>query len=207
MIIQDARKRMRGRVVRLALAMVALVACVGVQPAYAQTEEPCTYGGAQALLLEAPVAATQSDRSDRPHLGELWEECQFRLYRDGQTITFREGDYILGAIAVWWTYDEMDEFGLSRGEAIEDLQLITDRIEIAKLDGRKRGPFEPVPVIVTSYRDAQLFGTHIVFNQRGFIAHLPAGEYLVRWTQSYPGSIAFPAFRDESTVRLLVTPV
>lgn len=207
MIMHDARKRMTARVVRLGLAFVALLTCVGVQPSSAQTGEPCTYGGAQALLQAAPIAATQSDRSDRPHLGQLWDECQFRLYRDKETVTFREGDYFLGAIAVWWSYEEMDEFGWNRDEAIDDLELVTDRIEIAVVTERKRGPFESVSVIVTQYRDAQLFGSHIVFNQRGFIAQFPAGEYLVRWTQSYPGSSAFPACRDVSTVRLVVTPV
>jgi hypothetical protein len=67
------------------------------------------------------------------------------------------------------------------------------------------GPFEPVPLIETKYRDAPLVSPlgegHIVFNQRGFITQLPAGEYLVHWTESYPG---FPDF--EATVRLLVTP-
>jgi hypothetical protein len=156
--------------------MLAVMACIGVQPAQAQTEETCTYGGAQALLLEAPVAATQFDRSDRPHLGELWEECQFRLYRDGETVTFREGDYILGAIAVWWTYKDMNEFGWSREQAIEDLRLVTDRIEVADVNGRKRGPFEPVPVIVTSYRDAELFGTHTSSTSGGSSRNCPPGS-------------------------------
>lgn len=184
----------------LALAL-ALVACIGPQPALAQTEEPCSYGDAQALLLEVPVAATQSDRSDRPHLGGLWKECQFRLYEHGETFTFGEDDYILGGIAWWWSYEEMEEFGWSREEAIADLQLVTDRVEIAVVNRGKREPFEPVPLILTSYRDAQLFGTHIVFNHRAFIAQLPAGDYLVRWTESYPG---FPD--SKATVRLLVTP-
>lgn len=209
MILQHTRRRMMGRAARLGLAAVAVAACIGVQPARAQADGPCTYSGAQALLFEGPVAATQSDRSDRPHLGELWRECQFRLYRDGETVTFRQGDYILGAIAVWWSYQQMDEFGLSRAEAIDDLELVTDQIEIAVVTDGIAGPFEPVPVIVTSYRDAQLEVAavedaaegHIVFNQRGFISQLPAGEYLVRWTQAYPG---FPDF--VSTVRLLVTP-
>jgi hypothetical protein len=202
MKLQDARIERFGRAARLGLAMVALVTFIGMQPARGETEEACTYGDAQALLLEAPVAATQSDRSDRPHLGGLWDECQFRLYENRETFTFQEDDHILGGIAWWWTYEEMDAFGWTRAEAIEDLELVTDRIELAVRDGDRWGPFEPVPVIVTSYRDAQLFGTHIVFNHRAFIAQLTAGEYLVRWTESYPGTRDF-----RSTVRLLVTPV
>jgi hypothetical protein len=192
---------MMGRAARLGLVMVAVVACIGVRPARADTEQTCTYGGAQALLQAAPVGATQSGTSDRAHLGELWEACQFRLYRDGETITFREDDYILGGIAAFWFYEEIDEFGWTRAEAIEDMRLVTDRVEMAIVTDGIAGPFEPVPLIVTRYRDAPLFGGHIVWNHRAFITQLPAGEYLVRWTQSYPG---FPDF--ESTVRLLVTP-
>lgn len=205
MMLQDTRPARLGRV-WTGLVIVAVVACMGVPPARAETGDPCTYGGALALLEAAPVAATQASRSEekgiRPHLGGLWDECQFRLYQDKETIPFQADDYILGGIAVWWTYDEMAQFGLSRAEAIEDLERVTDRIEIATVDGRGGRPrFAPVPVIVTTYRDAQLFGSQIVYNHRAFIAKLPAGEYLVRWTQSYPG------FRDfVSTVRLLVTP-
>ena len=206
MTLQDARPARLGRV-WTGLVVLAVVACVGIQPARAETGDPCTYGGAQALLQAVPVAASRSDLSEetgiQPHLGGLWDECQFRLYEDKQTVTFQEDDYILGGIAVWWTYDEMAQFGFSRAEAIEDLQRITDRIEIATVDGRGGRPrFEPVSVIVTPYRDAQLFGTQIVYNHRAFIAKLPAGEYLVRWTQSAPW------WRDfVSTVRLVVTRV
>jgi hypothetical protein len=181
--------------------MLAVVACIGLQPALAQTERPCSYGDAQALLLEVPVAATQSERSDHSHLGGLWEDCQFRGYADGETFSFGEDDYILGGIAWWWSYDEMEEFGWSRAEAIEDLQLVTQRVEMAIVTNGIAGPFEAVPVIVTRYRDAQLFGSHIVFNHRAIIVKLPAGEYLVRWTESYPG---FPD--SEATIRLVVTP-
>jgi hypothetical protein len=197
-----AARRPRRLIGTVSALVFAVVACIGVQPARADTEQPCSYGGAQALLQMAPVAATQSDGSDRPHLGQLWEECQFRLYLDGETVTFREDDYILGAIAWWWTYEEMAEFGWSRAQAIDDLQLVTDRIEMATVTDGVAGPFEPVPVIVTKYRDAPLFGMHIVFNQRAILTQLPAGEYLVHWTESYPG---FPD--EDSTVRLLVTPV
>ena len=129
-----------GRLVggRIGLAIVAVVACIGVQPARAETGDPCTYGGAQALLEAAPVAATQASRSEetgiRPHLGGLWNECQFRLYLNKETVTFQEDDYILGGIAWWWTYEELAQLGWSRNQAIADLQLITDRIEIAIAD-------------------------------------------------------------------------
>jgi hypothetical protein len=107
-----------------------------------------------------------------------------------------------GRHRLFWFYEELEEFGWSRAEAIEDLRLYTDRVEMAIVTDGIAGPFEPVPLIVTRYRDAPLFGGHIVWNHRAFMTQLPAGEYLVRWTSSYPG---FPDF--VSTVRLLVTPV
>ena len=184
---------------------VAGVMALGAQTAAADTKDRCTYGGAQALLHSFPVGATQSLRSDRPHLGQLLDRCQFRGYEDGETFTFREDDYILGGIVWFYGYEEFDEFGFeSRAEAIEDLRLVTQRVEMATVTDGIAGPFEPVPLIETKYRDAQLAVNdwgHIVFNHRAFITQLPAGEYLVRWTESYPGQPDFV-----STVRLLVTP-
>ncbi len=191
------RAHMEGKSKRgAALAAAALIAVVVIganavpSAAAAKQEVPCTYGGAQALLRAAPVGATQSLRSDRPHLGQLMDRCQFRGYRGGETFTFREGDYIVGGIIQFWTYEEMDEFGWSRAKAIEDLRLVTQRVEMATVTDGNSGPFKPVPIIETTYRDAQLAVNdwgHIVYNQRAFITQLPAGEYLVRWTQSYAG--------------------
>jgi len=181
--------------------MIAMMAYLGGPALRADTEHPCTYGDAQALLQELPLAFTQPLSSDRPRLGQLFGRCQFRWFQDGETIAFREDDYILGGIVMFWSYEDLDDFGWSRAEAIEDLRLATDHVEMAVVTDGIAGPFEDVPLIETSYRDVRSAVGHIVFNHRAFIRQLPAGEYLVRWTQSYPGAPDF-----EATVRLLVTP-
>jgi hypothetical protein len=191
--------RLTGRLTALTvvLTFIALPAALA-----ATSDQPCSYGDAQALLNQGPVAFRLADGSaHQPGLGGLIGRCQFRLYQDGETVTFSDEDYILGGILIFWTYEELEELGWTRAEAIADMELVTDRVEIASVGGGEVGTFEDVPLIVTHYRDA--FGPpgHLVYNHRAFITQLPAGEYLVRWTQSYPG---FPDF--ESTVRLLVTP-
>jgi hypothetical protein len=169
--------------------------------AHAAASEPCSYGDAQALLNQGPVAFRLADGSaDQPGLGGLVGRCQFRLYEDGATVTFSDEDYFLGGIFLFWTYEELEEFGWTRAEAIADLKLVTDRMEIASVVGGEIGAFEDVPLIVTRFRDA--FGPpgHVVYTHHAFITQLPAGEYLVRYTQSYPG---FPDFT--STVRVVIT--
>jgi hypothetical protein len=156
------------------------------------------------MLQSFGVAARLGDRLDEgldpPSLGADYYRCQFRLYEDGETFTFSDQDYILGGIAVFYTYDELEEFGLSRAEAIADLESITDEVEIATVVGGNVETFEPVSVIVTPYRDALSSPGLVVYNQRAFIVKLPAGEYLVRYTQQYPGEPDFIA-----TVRLVIT--
>jgi hypothetical protein len=203
-VVEMTNKLMRstlGRGFRLGLVMIATTAGIVVPAAGATTEPPCTYGDAQALLQELPLSFTQSLGSDRPRLGQLFGRCQFRLFQDGETIAFREDDVVLGGILMFWSYEDMDAFGWTRAEAIMDLELAVDHVEMAVVTGGIAGPFEPVPLIETKYRDVRSAVGHIVFNHRAFIRVYPVGEYLVRWTQSYPG---IPDFT--STVRLVVTP-
>jgi hypothetical protein len=195
-----ALRSLGGRTLRFGLALITVLTCIGGPTARAGAEPLCTYGDAQALLQQLPLAFTQSLSSDRPRLGQIFGRCQFRLFQDGETITFREGDNFLGGITMFWSYEDMEAFGWSRAEAIEDLRLATDQVEMAVVTNGSVGPFEPVPLIETSYRDVLGVVGHIVFNHRAFISQLPPGEYLVHWTQSYPGSPDF-----ESTVRIIVT--
>jgi hypothetical protein len=183
-------------------ALVVVLTFIALPTAHAaDADEPCTFGDARALLNELPLSFRLADGSDdQPGLGGLFGRCQFRLYQDRETVTFSDEDYILGGIVMFWTYEDLEAFGWTRAEAIADLELATDHVEIARVVGGVVGTFEEVPLIVTNYRD--IFGPfgHAVFNHRAFITKLPAGEYLVRWTLAYPG---FPDFT--STVRLVVT--
>jgi hypothetical protein len=183
-------------------ALIVVLAIISIPAAHAAaSDEPCSYGDAQALLNQGPVAFRLADGSaNQPGLGGLVGRCQFRLYEDGATVTFSDEDYFLGGIILFWTYEELEEFGWTRAEAIADLKLVTDRVEIASVEGGEIGAFEDVPLIATRFRDA--FGPpgHVVYTHHAFITQLPAGEYLVRYTQSYPG---FPDLT--STVRVVIT--
>ena len=196
----DRRRSARRLTGRLG-ALIVVLTFVALPASHAAgSVDTCSYGNAKALLNQAPVAFRLADGSaHQPGLGGLIGRCQFRLYQDGETVTFSDEDYFLGGILVFWTYEELEELGWTRAEAIADLKLATDRVEIASVVGGEVGTFEDVPLIVTHYRDA--FGPpgHVVYNHRAFITQLPAGEYLVRYTQTYPG---FPDF--VSTVRLVI---
>jgi len=197
----DRHRSARRLAGRLSALIVVLTFIAFLALPAAASDQPCSYGDAKALLNQAPVAFRLSDGSaHQPGLGGLVGRCQFRLYQDGETVTFSDEDYFLGGIILFYTYAELEEFGFTRAEAIADLKLATDRVEIASVVGGDVGAFADVPLIVTRYRDA--FGPpgHVVYNHRAFITRLPAGEYLVRYTQSYPG---FPDFT--STVRVVVT--
>jgi hypothetical protein len=88
------------------------VATAGVSP---PTTSPCTYGDAMQTF-EAPFTGNLID-----------SECQYRLYRDGETFIFCEGDYILGGIVFFWEYKLL---GIPREEAIADIELNEDRVWI-----------------------------------------------------------------------------
>src|SRR5688572_18010922 len=195
------RRPRRSRASHLAAAVVLLVLLVlPTAPPAAGAAGPCTRGAAQALLQGFGVATRLGDRPVPPSLGIDYFRCQFRLYEDGVTFTFSDQDYILGGIARFVTYDELEEFGWSRAEAIALLESITEEVEIATVVGGNVGTFELVPLIVTSYRDAIASPGLVVYNHRAFITKLPAGEYLVRYTEHLPGEPDFIA-----TVRLVIT--
>lgn len=186
---------------RLSVLIAALTFIVLPAANAAASDQPCSYGDARALLNQAPVAFRLDDGSDhQPGLGGLVGRCQFRLYQDGETVTFSDEDYILGGILIFRTYEELEEMGWTRAEAIADMKLTTDYVEIASVVGGEVGTFEDVPLIVTHYRDASSPIGHLVYNHRAFITRLPAGEHLVRWTHSYQG---VPVVT--STVRVVIT--
>jgi hypothetical protein len=160
----------------------------------------CSGGGAQALLQIMPTAARLNVNTDLPRLGDIKDQCTFKFYEDGETRTFSDQDVILGGIVAFFTYNEFEFYGVSRAEAIAYLELSTDHVEIATVVGGSAGTFEDMPLVVTKYRDAIGPFGHAVYNHRAFITQLPAGEYLVRWTSSFPGEPDFI-----STVHLVIT--
>ena len=161
---------------------------------------PCTKGTAQAFLKNFGKASRLGDRMESTRLGDYYRHCQFRLYEDGKTFRFSDQDYIVGGIAQFFTFHALEELGMSRAEAIADMESITEEVDIATIVGGNVGTFEPVPLIVTKYRDALASPGLVVYNHRAFITKLPAGQYFVRSTERFPGE---PDNID--TVRLVIT--
>jgi hypothetical protein len=181
------RKRIRSLALVLMLAASSLAAGVPVVSAafgdghYIGQPDGCTMGDARALL------GAFEEFAGTP-LGP--PPCQYRLFWDGDTMTFCEDDVILGGVVAFWAYKAS---GISRADAIADLDLITDRVW---LDGVAQ------VLTVTAYKDANhpLFG-RLVYNHRAFITQLPPGDHVSVYVQSYPGEPDFV-----STIYLHVLP-
>jgi hypothetical protein len=152
---------------------------------------PCTAGAAQSLFQELPLGSQvmRPRGQDHPGLLEATARCQYRLFRDGNTVTFCEDDFILGGI-VWATAYKAD--GISRAAAIADIEATTDR---AWLDGQEQ------VLKRTAYKDVNSAELGLaVFQHRAFITQLPPGDHVSLWTSTFPG---FPDETATVTVRVL----
>lgn len=164
--------------------------------------EPCTTGDALAMF-EALQVATNVMRPrgiEAPKLLDTLSRCQYRLFRNGATFTFSEEDTFLGGVL--WLYD-YDNLGLTREEAIADLESIQDRVWLAEVQpGGATGPWVEQPLMRTAYKNIEsaVFGL-TVLQHRAFITRLPPGEYWSYWESRSPGAPDVTA-----TVRLSITP-
>jgi hypothetical protein len=135
----------------------------------------------------------------RPMVGEAVGNCQYRLFVDGETVTFSEDDFFLGGIV---ELSDWKAQGITRKEGIQQIADTTDRAWLAPVlsDGTLGSPVEQT-LLVTSYKDGfnPIFG-RFVYQHRGFITQLEPGEYLSIWEGTFEGEI-FTA-----SVRLIITP-
>jgi hypothetical protein len=140
----------------------ACVLMVFAGPAAAAKPTACTNGNAQGMF-QAPLE----------HI--VGNPCQYRLFWDGQTVTFCEDDVILGGI-VW--FDPYKSEGISRQQSIAGIEAIHDRLWI---DGVEQ------PLMDTAYKDGQssMYGD-VVYQQRGFIGELPVGTHTSYWESVDP---------------------
>ena len=78
---------------------------------------------------------------------------------------------------------------VARQFAIDDTELIHDRVWLARLDaGGNPGALVEQPLERTAYKDvlSVRFGL-VVYQHRFFIAKLPPGQYVSYWLSTYPG--------------------
>jgi len=120
----------------------------------------CTVGNAQSMF-QAPIGRI------------IGNPCQYRLFWDGQTRTFCEGDVILGGVVLM---DPYKADGISRKDVIASIQQTHDRVWI---DGVER------PLMSTAVKDAlSPNGDLIAYQQRGFIAQLSVGTHVSYWEET-----------------------
>jgi hypothetical protein len=103
--------------------------------------------------------------------------CQYRVFFDGRSFTYCEGDVILGGDNVSIEYAAL---GLSREEGIAELERLGDRVWI---DGVEQ------QLMRTEYKDGQhpVFG-HVVYQHRAFITTLPVGDHVSYWEGTFDGA-------------------
>jgi hypothetical protein len=193
-----------------AALVVALVLLAGVvvlpAPAQAERERSCSYGEAAALFEALPPLFTFKPREDP----DGYPDCQFRLFLDGETVTFTEDDWFLAGAVYFLPYQW---FGLTRDEAIEVLDTIESRLWIAEVDDGVAGDLVEQTLMHTGYRGfhSPFFGL-VVYRQVGLITRLPVGEYQSVFEEVF-GDV-FPLdellgdleWRSEVIIRVLPTP-
>jgi hypothetical protein len=161
-------------------ALVTMLVLGAGSVASAETSSrPCTIGDAQANF-EAPLQHI---------LGSLGV-CQYRLFFDGDSFTFCEGDFILGGALDFVDYPAQ---GMTREEAIALLERFGERVW---LDGVEQ------PLMHTAFKDGMhpRFG-HLVYQHHAFIAQLPPGSYVSYFEATTDGVVELTA-----TVTLHVLP-
>ncbi len=174
---------------------VAAAACAGstAPPAAAEPVEHCTESDARTLFQAFYVAAFRSEGLDG-----LVDRCSYRLFRDGATYTFSEDDVFLGGVN--WTVPL--EPGVTRKEAIAEIELNTDRVWIAPVlpDGTL-GELVEQEVHVAAPKNAKhpTLGK-VVYRQSAFWTELPAGTYVSVYENEYMGELSI------AEVTLVITP-
>lgn len=140
-------------------------------------QSTCTTGDVSALVQTLPVPYSMfRNGQDHPGLLEAYFDCQYRVFVDGATFTFCEGQPFTGGVVEIWDYKAE---GFSRQYAISDLELVGERVWI---DGVEQ------TLQRTAYKDANhaVFGI-IVYQSVYFTIQLPAGDHVSTWVETYPG--------------------
>ncbi len=191
--------RLRSLVVLVALVGALLpgvapiaAASTGADLNAAAVQERCTRGDAEALFQVSPLPAQvmRPRGQDHPGLLEAYSNCQYRVFRDGATVTFCEDDFIVGGIVAYWDY-KVD--GISRAEAIGILETAVDRVWLDGVEQTLR---------VTAYKDLNSVNLGvIVYQVRAFVTQLQPGDYVSTWVATYPDGPD-----DTATVYLHILP-
>ena len=177
---------------------------------HAADSRPCGYGDARSIFesLEVANEILLFGGPDQPRAHTLIH-CQYRFFWEdghpllGGPVTFSDQDVFLGGIAFFLSYKSVDL--MTRNEAIALLEGIEVRTWLAEVTEHGVGELVEQPLMTSAMKNvmADNFGFDLIVQRHwGFIAQLPAGEYVsvteVRWP---------PPFEEEFrwTVQLLIT--
>jgi hypothetical protein len=154
----------------------------------------CSYGNAQALFQAFPPLFNYQPRED------FFPECQYRLFLDGEHVTFDEDDWFVAGIVLYVEYQQLGE---TREAGIADIEKYGNRLWLSEIgaDGQVGTPVEQ-SLMETTYKDLHTADLGlIVYKHFGVILHLPPGDYLSTWESSYEGEVV-----DLAEVTLHVLP-
>jgi hypothetical protein len=172
------------------------------------SERMCTYADAQITFNSWSAALTLRRRGiDASRPVDAISRCQYRLFWDGETVTFPAGDVFVGGVNLFFTIDELGLFGATRQMGIAGLDAIEVRVWLVPILGGTPGdPIEQVVLRTPSKNGTLLDGTAIVQQHRGIITSLPPGQYLSVTEFKFPQFFSYPAEEFVSTVNLVITP-
>jgi hypothetical protein len=174
-VMRSTRRAIRVSVGMVVAGLLSVLAPVAPATA-APVEPPCSQGDALAVFESFGTFV---------RLNEEVPPCQYRLYADREHFTFNDEDWFVGGIAQFFTYEELEQFGMTREEGIAELETITSRLWLAKIGPRGKVVETPVEQLLmqTAYKDSSLFGG-LVYTHFGVILNLPPGDYLSIYEES-----------------------
>lgn len=174
--------------IRLVLTVTTLsVISLGASSAASAVPDggpPCTLGEAKANF-EAPFEHFVQDAL------AVRFRCQYRVFFDGRTFTYCEGDVILGGTNNFVDYEAL---GWSREEGIAELERTGIRVWIDGIEQQ---------LMQTAYKDGQhpVFG-RVVYQQHGLITQLPVGDHVSYYEETFDGTRV-----ESATVQLRILPL
>ena len=177
----------------VAMDVAGLFSVAPVAPATANVRPPCSYGDAKALVEAFPPLVVVA--GDYP-------PCQYRLFWDGEHVTFQEADWFVGGVVSFWDYQRS---GITRAEAIVELEKYTDRLWLSQIGpGGAVGTPVELTLANTGYKNTyrKELGL-VVYRHSTVILHLPPGDYLSTLVSSYEGEVYEV---DEVTLHVLPAP-
>ena len=161
----------------IALTLAPTLTALSIPIASAEAQyQPCAIGDAQAILEVHPISRKLTRLGpDMPGLVDANARCQYRVFLDGNEVTFCESDVFLGGITYFYDYKDA---GISRTEAIAALEGFDDRVFI---DGQEQ------QVLRTAYKNVVLDSVGpTVYQHRAVFLQLPPGDYVSYWENTHP---------------------